>query len=431
MNNFTSRLEQLFAQGANSGKQWKKAAARALGISHSELSQYIKDNEKNNGANIPRRVLDTLESLEHERAVLPSTQTLMTAYAKGLVEVQKQIDRDGWLSAPYPGKLTRALDIAAAYNAEKGEQIFPADLSSLVKVARKPLYQWCKDLSWDPEADFTTAQLLSDGTITTECASLAAGSDEDSEERPGYELLLQKCSNISDGQALYVAWRRFVIEYPVIEGAMAIAQNQVLANHLTDALDLLDNFYEPIHSALSIQGKVFLCPLSKTRLNYGSEGWQSEYRDPAVKELLRKNELQSITYTREIRQLKRVFRQFWCLPGLAEVKLYQAFKNAGWTVELWPEIDKVDLIVVSPEKEKQYAVDIKDYFISINLAKSFEQFKAYQKSHQCLIVVPDYLTIIDPDYQKKFSNARSSFGKSFVELKTLSEFTNQVGVKLP
>ena len=430
MNYFSDRLQGLFAKDSNAGLQWKSAAARALGISRPALYKYLQDDEKTGGENIPSKVIEALESLEQEAQALPDEKDLVERYAIGLTELQNQMDTQGWVSAPYPSDLKRAFDIAASLNLRAEKCLYPDNLVTLVHCAKKPLYEWCPDLSWDPNADFTAAQLLEGGEITPEC-SLIAEAATDGEERAGYQLLINKCSTVTNPQELYVAWRKFVIQSPVLESAASsIRSDDVLVSYLIDALDLFDHFYEPVSRSLAPDGYIYLCPFSGTRLLQGDREWLSESRDNGAKNLLKTDLPDKILYTPEIRQLKRVFRQFWCLPGIYELQLYNSLRESGWHVDLWPELDSIDLLAESPDGKHNLAIDVKDYLYSVRLANSFNNFKQYQRQYQCLIVIPDYLVERDPDYLKKFNIARRSAGRSKVEIKTMGNLLSDLSVPL-
>jgi hypothetical protein len=167
------------------------------------------------------------------------------------------------------------------------------------------------------------------------------------------------------------------------------------------------------------KGKVHLCPATGTRLRRIGGRWVTEMRDEAVQRHLQREGPIELDYTPDVLELKRAARLYWTLPGWHELQLRETATNMGWDVELWPKFDTVDLILRERGGSRRYAIDVKDHLSAQSLARSFERFKGY-KSHIRLIVVPDYLENLNPEYRKTFTRARASYAKEKVEIATVS-----------
>ena len=181
---FETRCQELFGKKLGMGRRWKTAAAQALGISRATLYRYFEDD-----SDIPQDVWTQLGRLEAGGDQTPASlaRSRRTWFARGLLDVQTQIDEHGWLKDGYPAALQRGFDLAAASNFASGQAQWPTNLSELARVAQRPLYEWAGDLSWDPDGQFTASRLIEAGEITPACADLAMpGADPEAE-------LIRKC----------------------------------------------------------------------------------------------------------------------------------------------------------------------------------------------------------------------------------------------
>lgn len=422
MNSFGRELELVFGQA---GRRWKSAAADALQISRPTLYRYLNVDEDVLALTVPKEIRDRITDLAKGLRQLPSARELATSYSKGLTQIQELIDRDGFVSAPYPPDLLRALSIAAAFNVRNSDSHYPDNLADLLDRASQPFHEWFVDLSWDEAGDFTTACLIRNGVISAECLLLAA-TPTDFEERLGYELLINRCRALSNGQALYTAWRRLLIETPVIESfSHALRANPVFMQHIDVVAELDQFFLERVPRPSGPEAAIAVCPMTSTRAIEFEGEWISESRDPDIQAALRAGQPRYIPWTPETRQVKRIFRQFWVLPGFYELDLYCRARDAGWECELWPKFDTVDLLL--RKGSVVYALDIKDHLHSTLLAQRFAGFRGYEREARCYIVIPDYLTRIDRRYRTRFNAVRRAQGSRPIELATVSEFLELIG----
>ena len=428
---FYTQCEQMFETKLGYGRRWKSAAAQALGIGRATLYRYFENDNL-----VPEDIAKRLRELGQPQAPLYDDQEMVKLYARGLVEVQERIDANGWLKARdgYPPTLQRVFDIAAAQQAVGADDRWPTGLASLGPLAEQPLYQWKLDLSWDPDGDYTAAVLTRDGEITQECSELAArGSDPEAAliEHRGYVLLIDICQDRPDGQRVYTTFRRFTIEHPVFDNAvMEMASTPLLAS-VERIKNLFDVFYEPVPRASAIGPSLPICKFSGTILRRGRTGFHTEYRDPQARLYAKSGDHNLRPWQSSTKQLRRAFRRYWCLPGLAEVALAEALEDAGWHCELWPNFDTVDLTATSPDGKQCVAVDVKDYLSPRALAGRFGKagFGQYADSHDCYLVIPDYLPELTTDYERRFDTARDTLGRSRIALRTVSSLLSEVGVR--
>ena len=127
-------------------------------------------------------------------------------------------------------------------------------------------------------------------------------------------------------------------------------------------------------------------------------------------------------------QLRRPFRLYWNLPGRAELALERDLLAAGWKVELWPNLDRIDLIVSSRDGKKRVAIDVKEYLSPEILAVRFEGFKEYAADHECFLVVPDHILETSSGYHRRFESVRASYSKTPVNVRTVSELLRELEV---
>ena len=417
-NAFYSRCEALFARKLGFGRRWKSSAAQALGIGRATLYRYLADD-----------VLRRLEELEGSEKPVRSDREMVVILAGALVEIQGQIDERGWLPAPYPPRVRRALDLGAARNLSEDTDRWPTDLSSLAKVAQEPLFRWVPDMTWDAGEEYFAARLIEDGEVSTECRQLALpGGDPEREieEHLGYEMLRDTCRDRLDGEDLYRAWRRLVIENPVLANwSGTILMDVLLAS--TEGIDeIVEAFYDRVPETLAVDGCVPICTISGTILRRGGRGYHTECRDPEAIRRARAGRHETIKFRSGMLYLKRAFRRFWCLPGLAELELERRLKGLGWSTLLWPGLDRVDLSATSPDESRQIAVDVKDYLSVSRLAVEFAGFKEYERSHECFLVVPDHVLQGDERFEERFEAIRAANAKAGVELRTVSSLIDEL-----
>jgi hypothetical protein len=412
-------------------KGWRTRAAKLLSIPASSLSRYLSLEGAGQLQDIPGKVWQALASAEHRRptAIPDRTAEMIRCFARGLVAIQDDLDRQGFIRSPYPESLSRAFNVAAGCQIQglHGSEAFPVDLEELVHCAQRPLYEWVPTLSGAQFDEYLGARLLNDSQVTRECLDLANLEDGDAEHQ-FFEFLMQRCQALPEeaGQRLYVAWRKAVIENPLADSYAVFLQEPTLSAHIAIALELVDFFYEPVSAALVEDGRLALCPVTGTRLRRVDGRWISESRDPDVQQRLAVSGPRFIPYSPQVIELKRSVRTFWCHPGRYELELAARASELGWSTELWPRFDCIDLLVWRKTGRQRFAVDVKDHLSPSRLARLFEGFKAFRR-HQRLVVVPDYLIDAHPRYVEIFDRTRHAIGKDAPRLERMSDFLDRLG----
>jgi hypothetical protein len=412
--------------GRNRG--WKAIAMKELGISRPTLERYIKLDENGESQSIPDTLWDSLGAPSSSKSQVASTAyEMVNLFAKGLCELQAQLDQYGHIQSPYPEELQRAFNIASALNLE-GENQFPTCLAQLIRCATQPIYLWCEQYLEGEYGDFyCQSSLLEAGATTTDCAGIAALVSGD-EESDYYHFLMDVCKEIGDdGEEFYSAWRQTVIENPVASShTIFLGTHPILRTYSSSTKELINKFYELLPAWYSVNGHIPCCPTTNARLRKISSGYSTEFRDPQAIQLLADHGPKWLDYTASFLELKRPLRFFWCYPGFHELSLMTQLREMGWDVQMWPKYDTVDLLVQKNWHGDRYAIDVKDYLSPLSLARNFKDFRSYP-THKKLILVPDYLYDRMPHYKEMFDRTRKSSLTPTVELRSFNEFIRELG----
>lgn len=431
---FTQKLIEAVGGEA---RGWKSRAADYLKVSRPTLDRYLGFDADGEPDKIPANVLEKLSLSEaalfqnaEAKAPQPIAATprdMVHLFAAGLSKLQEHIDQFGHIQAPYPPHLSRAFNLASALNIAHGYS-YPVDLASLIVAASKRLYEWCPEYCTANTADdLIDKRLVEDGDITPDCLVLAALADGDAEEH-FYAALMGECRAMEEkaGQAFYSAWRRAVIENPVLESHSALlSRYDELRSNVLATNRLINVFYEYVPAIHAHDGLLALCPVTRTRLKRCSERWISEFRDPIAANQIGQQGPHYIQHTPNTLELRRPVRIFWALPGWHELQLHNALIERGCKSVLWPDLDAVDLLVSVPGSDVRYAVDVKDHISPASLGRTINHFKRYRR-HSRVVVVPDYLLERLPEYRRLFEQARRSALKEPLQLLMSSEFLRLV-----
>lgn len=419
---FSQRAEELFARRLGFGRRWKSAAAEKLGIGRATLYRYLQDDTP-----IPADVASALAALEAPSAPVRSDRDMVVLMATALVEIQNRVDIEGWLGAPYPAAVRRVFDLGAARNLTEGADLWPTDLHGLMRRAQEPVFRWLPDISWDTTGEYLAVRLVESGEASTMCRALALP-DRDPEreidENLGYEMLVGLCRDRVDGADLYRAWRRTVVENAVLSSwSSTILMDPLLAT-IERSDEIVEAFYDRIPESFAINGQLPICTVSRTILRRDGRAFHTECRQPEAIRRAREGVHDTIKYRPGMLYLKRAFRTFWSMPGIAELELERRLTALGWNTTLWPSLDLVDLVATSPDGSRRLAIDVKDYISPARLAARFKGFKSFEVDHQCILVIPDYLTETDPQFEARFEALRAANGRPAVQLSTVSDLTN-------
>jgi hypothetical protein len=208
-----------------------------------------------------------------------------------------------------------------------------------------------------------------------------------------------------ENQKLYVEFRRFIIENPVIS---AIGQEFNDLRRLLNKNHL--DFYERISLFQQYNGYFLICPECGYPLSLNSSNKKWNCFSPWCRNLdvmfrYGADPLDILTHEKyefpkqlnvlNYVQLRRDIWQFTTIPGLLEIELYNWAEENDISVELWPEFDNMDLKFISKDN-KGCEVDVK-YWLSpeslknhlIEKEESLDEEKQYQEFEKIKIVIPD------------------------------------------
>lgn len=415
-----------------SARGWLGRAAAVLGSSRPSLARYLQLEEQGESGRIPASLWAALDNLPDLQATkpftpLPTTADVVHHYAAGLVDLQQHMDETGHIQAPYPVSLHDGFDMAAALNIVTAGARFPVSLADLLRVADRPLYEWCPDYARVGPPEFVDAQLMSEGQVTSACLALGARSQSDPEE-PLYDKLMEICDAIGEAEAedFYRAWRKCVVEKPFAwSRAELLDSDPLFLVHSRRVSELIDAFYVTVPVAALRDQIVRLCPITRTRVFRSNGKWCSEFRDPRAARALANQGPVEHPAVEGMLELRRAARTFWTLPGRHELELATRVQERGLNVVLWPKLDAADLLIESGDGAKRWVVDVKDYLSPRSLARAFSGFNGFRRARRAL-VIPDYLNDRTPQYREIFDRARRANLANKVELLTASQLLREL-----
>ena len=430
--NFQERCKCLYQSFQSLETSWKKLCFKGLRVSSKDLNKYFT-----NETAIPEGIWRKLESLEEIGSYALNDILLIQLYATSLIRIVHQIEEKGYVPVPHLKTVERTFHLAAYRNFCEGTDHWPTDVPSLLQRASQPLEQWVGNLSWDHDSQYLGASLMKEGWITSECRSLAStkpNPEQEYEENKGYKLLMKISGEHPQGSEFYRVFRRMLIENPVIAPSRLrklVASSPLFAAFLKQGQSL-NYFYKEIHESFIQDGKLPVCSISGILLKTShirgeSARYETRCRIPEAIQRAHAGQCSFLDFEPNSMRLRDSFEKWWCLPGLMELVLEKKILDLGYnSVELWPERDMVDLVIRAPHLNLPLAIDMKDYENAAQLARDFQDFKGFERSHDCYLVVSDYLFERNPKYQQDFERERKRFGKPIVKLRSVSKFLKEV-----
>ncbi|MCP2261363.1 hypothetical protein LX15_005087 [Streptoalloteichus tenebrarius] len=306
----------------------------------------------------------------------------------------------------------------------------PASVPEMARWAsEKPLGEWPLRL---PEELTAIEWYLVDAETrvpTQQCLEWVVFAPNVAAEQFENELLGEALARSRAGNApqTYVAFRRLLIERPVLTGIERTLLGQDLALGLLH--ETIRRAYEPAPAAYLSDG-VFAqcarchCLLVPTRHGYRCE-LESCRRDghPRVGRVLSPRENDGVY------QVSRPLRIFITGPGLAETRLETAVRGLGLEPEMWPNYDRYDLRIVFPD-QKVWAIDVKDRADPALLARTMGPFPANPPFDRAFLVVPRYRFQVREDYRRVFLNHLPDDLRQHVELLSDEELVREARSKL-
>lgn len=224
----------------------------------------------------------------------------------------------------------------------------------------------------------------------------------------------------------YVAFRRLLIKRPTmthLEMLEAFGEDIFLQ----PCMEVLKSCYRPAPAGLQRDGVFAECAGCRCLLTpVAGRGW--------VCDLDRCRGRKSAKIRRELKagadggvyHLQYPLRAFVTGPGLSEVDLEDRLRKVGVKVEMWPNFDACDLLVILPNGLR-WAIDVKDYANGGVLGRRFTTFKTNPGFDEAFLVVPDY-RFTGGGYAEAFAHARSMQhpGLPALEPTRVSDFVKKV-----
>lgn len=334
--------------------------------------------------------------------LLPDELTLHLV-ASGVIKLAENIKNGKAPTLPYPKELQRGLDKLCLTYLRQGKTP-PQGVPDVLSWCNRPIREWSLQLS---EENIGTKEKLLDGQIPTAiCEEWAIASPDVEAELTQKHLLMNVIQVCRSNQASdsYVAFRRLLISEPVLT---AFEFQQHCINPLLERLDKqIETAYEKAPESCVVDGHFHCCVHCSNIMLRTIKGELicAEERCRA------KNTSKSgrrIPQKQEVIWLKRGLRRFIAAPGRAELTLAEKLKKLGIQVNLWPNFDSYDLLIVFPDGEA-WAIDVKDWANPFLLAHKVKQqnplIPNYPPWTQAYFVFPNDRREQRPDYLRAFCN---------------------------
>lgn len=284
-------------------------------------------------------------------------EVLVRLVASALFRVSELADGGQRLSVPYPAPLQRALDRLACTFLIRGHAP-PQSVADLFHLCRRPLVDWPLALPEGAVGDEDT--LLLGDQITNLCDEWAEKDVLDVEGELFEQSLIQDvrklCRNL-DRQDSYVAFRRMLIESPVV--SEFDLKSACIDPRLSPLREHLNACYQPVPLSHDDDGH-YRCCINCNGLLLRSNGDLFVCENEACRvsgDFVTGNR---IAADDGVLWLRRELRRFVAKPGLAELRLFKRLSEfAKLDVELWPAFDSYDVLVRFADGEV-WAIDVKD-----------------------------------------------------------------------
>jgi len=214
-------------------------------------------------------------------------------------------------------------------------------------------------------------------------------------------------SRAADAQSAYVAFRRLLIERPVVT-ALELHQQMgdpslsLLAEHVRRA-------YLPVPPEAIVDGQLHICRTCDNLLLRDSlDGLACADERCRRQATWRQGRVLSVRDG--VFWLARPLRTFVAAPGRTEIRLSRRVARMGIAVDLWPSFDAYDLRVVFPSG-RAWAVDVKDWANPFLLARQVRRIPEAPVWDRAFFVFPQE-RLRRPDYLRAFRNHSRALGGS-------------------
>ncbi|GIG65165.1 restriction endonuclease-related protein [Phytomonospora endophytica] len=300
-----------------------------------------------------------------------------------------------------PGEPVYSLQVQRAYNllvlaCLRAKVEPPASVPALVRLAAT-----AAPSEWGLGLDLS--ELLIDPvtrTPTDACREWHLPYPDPLAERHENEIMLTaltRCREAEDPGA-YVAFRRLLVERPVLTGAEL---DDLLGDfELFLLADLLPSVYLPATAAhRGPSGDFAICAGCGCLLRPAAGGWACELDRCRDRGAARVGS--ALSAARRPHQLTAPMRLFITGPGLVEIDLERLLTGLGLTVEMWPAFDAYDVRVTFPDGTV-WAIDAKDRADARLLARTLPPPVRLPAWNRFFLVVPDRRLTGRIDYRERF-----------------------------
>lgn len=203
----------------------------------------------------------------------------------------------------------------------------------------------------------------------------------------------------------YVAFRRLLIKRPTmtqLEMLEAFGKDVFLE----PCMEVLRSCYRPAPASLQADGVFAECAGCGCLLTpVTGRGWVCDLDRCRSRKSAKPHRELNAGDDGGVYHLQYPLRAFVTGPGLSEVGLEDRVLALGAKVEMWPNFDACDLLVILPNGLR-WAVDVKDYANGGVLGRRFTTFKTNPGFDEAFLVVPDY-RFTGGGYAESFAYARS------------------------
>jgi hypothetical protein len=194
----------------------------------------------------------------------------------------------------------------------------------------------------------------------------------------------------------YTAIREFIIRNPVASVDKLFEYGKVIPSVLWMAVQ--HDYYEPIPQALATNGNVTLCAHCGSLMKPDSGGRLRCYSASCA--AVHPATPGPVVPAADQRRVSRGIHQYWVVPGIDEIRLYDKLVSAGMDVGLYPHRDRVDLAVGS------VGIDLKSYaspeILGARFRKGLGGLSFYEEKW---VVIPEWRLAASPDYLERLIGA--------------------------
>lgn len=309
-----------------------------------------------------------------------------------------------------------AMSLVSRASLQAGLPDYGAEIHELLKRCTRPLGSWWPT-AYIREAGLDSVCLINDedATPTEEAWELASGFGGvgASIEELLFQRLMEQLSKQPDELAnhYYTTIREFVIRHPIATHQEIYDLGTELA---ASVWECVQPFYEPIPEAWSTKDGVPTCKhcgnvVRKRAGLYSCRSNACGHTNPTA--VAKHLPLQNLM------RVSRAIHQYWVEPGVDEIRLFDALRDAGMNPELYPMRDRVDIAVGC------YGLDLKSYsspeMLGAKIRKSKGGLNYYEKKR---LVIPDWLCDLTPRYLERVTSAMEEVAKSVTCMRSSEVF---------